>query len=309
MIKAYNNLLSKVTKYNKMPTIHYMDNEASAAFRANLKTAFQLVPPHTHRRNAAEEAIKAFKQHFIAILSGTHKMFPLHLWCRLLQQTELTLNTLRMFRDNPTISTHEAIYGPFNFDATPLSILGCKALTHIKPHQRKTWAPHAIEGWYVGPALNHYRCYTVFIPQTQAERITDTVKFFHHNITMPTIEKTSAPTQLEAIDTLKQILISKQLTNTHGVQRVPASPPQKIVASSTPDFVASPTQTQPLPVISQDDVSQPTHRYPTRLQQRLSQHTITQSQSSHELNAVVDTTTGETLTYRKLIRHPQLCVQ
>ena len=78
-----------------MPKIHYMDNEASTAFRANLKTKYQLVPPHTHRQNAADVAIKTFKQHFIAILAGTHKQFPLHLWCRLLPQAEMTLNMLR----------------------------------------------------------------------------------------------------------------------------------------------------------------------------------------------------------------------
>ena len=138
MIRAYNNLLNKITKHNKLPTIHYMDNEASAAFRANFKSPFQLVPPHTHRRNAAEVAIKTFKQNFIGIFSGTRKLFHLHLWCRLLPQTEMTLNMLQPCCSDPTISAYKAINGPFNYNATPLSILVCNALTHEKLHQRKT---------------------------------------------------------------------------------------------------------------------------------------------------------------------------
>ena len=48
MIQAYNNLITKFIKYQKLPFMHFMDNEASTAFKANLKTSFQIVPPHTH---------------------------------------------------------------------------------------------------------------------------------------------------------------------------------------------------------------------------------------------------------------------
>ena len=57
----------------------------------------------------------------------------------------------------------------FNYDATPLAMLGCKTITQEKPHQRKTWAPHAVDGWYIGPAMDHFCCYKVYISQTQAE--------------------------------------------------------------------------------------------------------------------------------------------
>ena len=55
---------------------------------------FQLVPPGMHRRNAAERAIRTFKNHFIAGLCSVDKDLPLHLWDRLLPQAELTLNLL-----------------------------------------------------------------------------------------------------------------------------------------------------------------------------------------------------------------------
>ena len=37
MIKAYNNLIQRLTKNNFLPSIHFMGNEASTTFRANLK--------------------------------------------------------------------------------------------------------------------------------------------------------------------------------------------------------------------------------------------------------------------------------
>jgi hypothetical protein len=43
-----------------------------------------LVPPHCHRRNAAERAIRTFKEHFVAGLSSVDPSFPMHLWDRLL---------------------------------------------------------------------------------------------------------------------------------------------------------------------------------------------------------------------------------
>ena len=64
---------------------------------------YQLVPPGVHRRNAAERAIRTFKNHFIAGLCSTDKNFPLHLWDQLVPQAELTLNMLRGSRLNPKV--------------------------------------------------------------------------------------------------------------------------------------------------------------------------------------------------------------
>ncbi len=30
---------------------------------------------------------------------------------------------------------------------------GVRVLIHEKPQNRETWSPHALDGWYVGPAL------------------------------------------------------------------------------------------------------------------------------------------------------------
>jgi hypothetical protein len=49
---------------------------------------YQLVRPHCHRRNAAERAIRTFKDHFVAGLSSLDPIFPLHLWDRRLPQAD-----------------------------------------------------------------------------------------------------------------------------------------------------------------------------------------------------------------------------
>ena len=47
---------------------------------------YQLVPPHTHRANAAEGAIQTFKNHFKSGLASLHPDFPVAEWDRLLDQ-------------------------------------------------------------------------------------------------------------------------------------------------------------------------------------------------------------------------------
>jgi hypothetical protein len=55
-----------------------------------------------------------------------------------------------------------------------------RIIAHETPGKRKTWAPHGQDGWYIGPALEHYRCYTVYITKTRSNRIVETVDFFPH---------------------------------------------------------------------------------------------------------------------------------
>jgi hypothetical protein len=70
-----------------------LDNEASPLLKTYLHQqhiTFQFVPPYIHRRNAAERAIRSFKDHLIAGLCSTDKSFPMHLWDRLLPQAVIT---------------------------------------------------------------------------------------------------------------------------------------------------------------------------------------------------------------------------
>jgi hypothetical protein len=96
--KAYDTIHQELTVKGFKPKIQTLDNEASTAlkifFTAN-DVAYQLVLPNYHRRNAAERAIRTFKEHFVTGISPVDPTFPLHLWDRLLPQADITLNFLR----------------------------------------------------------------------------------------------------------------------------------------------------------------------------------------------------------------------
>jgi hypothetical protein len=79
---------------------------------------YQLVPPHRHRRNAAERAIRTFKEHFVAGLSSDDPHFPLHLWDRLFSQAEITLNLLRTSRERPQLSAAAHFHGLIDYNKT-----------------------------------------------------------------------------------------------------------------------------------------------------------------------------------------------
>ena len=188
---AWQELHQQFEKAGVAPNTYILDNE----FSGDIRTAFDkgnihydIVPPHNHRANAAERAILTFKNHFIAGLSGLDPKFPIKQWDRLLEQATLTLNLLRSSRLNPRLSAQAFLFGPFDFASTPLAPPGTRVVAHIKPSQRKSWAPRGEDAWYIGPALDHHRCIRCFFPRNRSERVVDTVTFFPHSIPFPKID-------------------------------------------------------------------------------------------------------------------------
>jgi hypothetical protein len=197
-LRAYASLYQQLTQHGHKPALNIMDNEASAAIKRAITAngaRYQLVEPNNHRVNAAERAIRPFKNHFIAGLCSTDPRFPIALWDKLLIiQAVLTLNLLLTSRINPRLSAYAQIYGQFNFNRTPLAPPGCRALVFEDPQTRQSWAPHGKEAWYLGPALEHYRCYKFHIPETKGQRITGTADFFPHHCQMPALSPAEAAT-------------------------------------------------------------------------------------------------------------------
>ena len=113
--------------------------------------------------------------------------FPIFLWSRLVPQAVLTLNLVRPSNVAPKVSAHAYMHGHFDFNATPLAPLGCQVQMYLKPHRRTSWGKHASTGWYLGAALQHYRCHRIWNKETKAERVSDTVFFKHKYITEPTL--------------------------------------------------------------------------------------------------------------------------
>jgi hypothetical protein len=207
MIRAYQVVIDRLNSAGIFPKMHILDNECSMELKSIIKQngmTFQLVPPHDHRRNIAEKAISTFKDHFISILCGADKAFPLHLWDRLLRQAEHTLNMLQPARMTPTISAYAYLWKQHNYNANPFAPLGCKVEAHLVPSIRESWAPHTASGFYVGNAWDHYRCHEIYITSTRHTRVCNTVFFKHKYLTMPTI--THADALIRAADDLTDAL-------------------------------------------------------------------------------------------------------
>jgi hypothetical protein len=183
-LKAYGVIHQELTSKGFKPKLQTLDNEASAALKsyfAENDVEFQLVPPHCHRRNAAERAIGTFKEHFATGLASVDPYFLLHLWDRLLPQAEMMLNLLRTPRKHPQLP------GLVDYKNKAFAPSGCKIIAHEKLSQRWTWAPHGQHGYSLGPAMHHYRCQNLYISSTASERIVDTLEFSTHNLPMPQI--------------------------------------------------------------------------------------------------------------------------
>lgn len=188
LLTAYKKLHNRLVRGGLRPKLQRLDNEASNDLKEYMTDEgidFQLVPPGVHRRNAAERAIRTFANHFIAGLCSTDENFPLHLWDQLIHQAEITLNLMRGSRINPNLSAFAQLNGTFDFNRHPMGPPGTAVLAHEKPTARTTWSPHALEGWYVGPALNSYRCYNVWITDARDTRICDTLEWFPKHVKIP----------------------------------------------------------------------------------------------------------------------------
>ena len=135
LLAAYEKIHKCLTKAGCCPKLQRLDNEASnilTDFMEEKDVKYQFVPPHDHRRNAAERAIRTAKCHLIAGWCSTHKDFPMYLWSHTIHHAKHTLNLLRGSRMNPKLSAWEQIEGRYDYNATPIAPPGTKYLAHTK---------------------------------------------------------------------------------------------------------------------------------------------------------------------------------
>jgi hypothetical protein len=178
----------------------------------------------------------------------------------------------------------------------PLAPLGTKVIIHEKPSERRSWAPHGLDGSYVGHAPEHYRCYKNFVTATAATRISDTVEYFPRVCQMPRTSSADAAKQA-ARDLIHALLPPKPAApfvqlgdqQTQALQQlaqifdaaIDNNPPSNKIApcqlprvDRSPPRVAAPRPTQallaPRPAPRVNIRGYPTrsterpHRYPTR---------------------------------------------
>ena len=84
-------------------------------------------------------------------------------------------------------SLHIRIYSVNLTSSTTLAPPGVKIVLHIKSHAKTSWDLNGAVGYYVGPALQYYRCITCYFPKTKNERVCDTIHFIPHVISIPQV--------------------------------------------------------------------------------------------------------------------------
>ena len=165
-----------------------MENETSKDveyFIASQNTQQQYTPPYCHRTNPSERALQTYKSCIKSTMASLPPTSPIAYWCRLLPQIDFSVNIVRKCRQNPLISAWAAMEGEFHFNATPIAPPGSEMLIHERPNRRKTFGFNEKKAWYIAPRFKHYRTFKGIMASTGAERLSDTVRFKHHAITIP----------------------------------------------------------------------------------------------------------------------------
>ena len=113
---------------------------------------------------------------------------------------------LRTSRLNDNLSAYAQIWGQFDFNRNPLSIPGTKVLIFENAQQRGTYGAKGVDGWYIGPAMEHYRCYETYVSKTGGTRHADTVVFFPTKCNVPNISSNEViqSSALDLIEALKK---------------------------------------------------------------------------------------------------------
>jgi len=238
------------------PNVQRLDNEVSFDLLDMLKREFdimaELAPPSNHRSLLAERGIQTWKDHFIATLCTTDRNFPLSCWEDLVDPAESYLNLMRAATCDPTKSAFEVVRGPHDMNRHPLLPLGMLVLIHDSVDKRRSWDPHGVPGYYLGPAAHHYRCFNVWSPTTNGLRISDSLSWHPTNVNLPG----SRPSEL-VIAAVDDLIAALHLCPPASGQQDSATTVvitnltanlrdlQNIYASSRPEVRDNPTTSQP----------------------------------------------------------------
>jgi hypothetical protein len=88
-------------------------------------------------------------------------------------------------RIDPTIYAYEVLHGPHDWNRYPLAPLGCKAVVYEDGDTRGSWALRGVDGWYLGPSMDHYECDIYYITEMRAYRISGSTELFLQHCQLP----------------------------------------------------------------------------------------------------------------------------
>jgi hypothetical protein len=107
----------------------------------------------------------------------------MHLWDRLLSNAVITLNMLRTSNSIPNFQQQHTFMVNMISTKHQWHAQEQESL-HMKPQTGGELGLHMDNMGYIGPALEHYRCYTLYVTKTRGERVVETVDFFPKKFTL-----------------------------------------------------------------------------------------------------------------------------
>eukprot|EP00804_Cyclotella_cryptica_P031066 CCRYP_015981-RA/>CCRYP_015981-RA protein AED:0.30 eAED:0.30 QI:0/0/0/1/1/1/3/0/511 len=334
LILARNRALQRMKACGIQPTRQVLDNEISAAYKLAITASgmtYQLVPPDDHRRNIAEKAIQTWKDHFIAVISGTDAKFPRHQFygnpmhtptfppIRISTAIMTTTHTLSSPWTRKPLSTTNPTAANLLPNTAPRVFFKHKYTTNpsVTPADAIIAAAANLSHLLTNNLQAHHNNKVNQSDLTRLQILTQPSPPPQHNAThyqqhSPNATHPSSPAAVSDYDSNSSDSDVESITIPHPVPRLPLQPPR-----------VSPQQTMtPLPRVSAPP-SSPAYNTRSRA------HTITQETILHllhntqtpltprraatrqfpreALSAILDTDTGELLEYRHLIKNPKYC--
>eukprot|EP00804_Cyclotella_cryptica_P011576 CCRYP_012089-RA/>CCRYP_012089-RA protein AED:0.20 eAED:0.20 QI:0/0/0/1/1/1/3/0/784 len=345
LILARNRALQRMKACGIQPTRQVLDNEISAAYKLAITASgmtYQLVPPDDHRRNIAEKAIQTWKDHFIAVISGTDAKFPstfganyYHKWnansafygnpmhtptfppIRISTAIMTTTHTLSSPWAWKPLSTTNPTAANLLPNTAPRVFFKHKYITNpsVTPADAIIAAAANLSHLLTNNLQAHHNNKVNQSDLTRLQILTQPSPPPQHNAThyqqhSPNATHPSSPAAVSDYDSDSSDSDDESITIPHPVPRLPLQPPR-----------VSPQQTMtPRPRVSAPP-SSPAYNTRSRA------HTITQETILHllhntrtpltprraatrqfpreALSAILDTDTGELLEYRHLIKNPK----
>lgn len=156
---------------NITPILNQLDNVASDDLINAIKNKglmHQIITAHNHHLRLVEYVIGTFKNHLILVSMDLTNIFQyIYGAVSSTRSMSMSISSVKS-RINPHCSTYEELFGTFDFNATPLALIGAQPIIYqTSGNYTIAYINHGKKGWYIGPYMDKYRNYCVYITQSK----------------------------------------------------------------------------------------------------------------------------------------------
>ena len=128
------------------------------------------------------------------------------------QSDKTSADNIEFVSNKPKISREvgvSLVYGQrYDWNKHPMTPPGTRAVVYEAPARRTSWGTRGVDGWYCGPAFDHYRNMRFYNPETKAYQTSASYDLFPQHCQLPTLSdqqhnKEVAKEWIESVQRLK----------------------------------------------------------------------------------------------------------